>query len=210
MVRFSHSSAASDPDAQLMLQVRAGSEQAFNKLVERYEDRVCGIITHLMGGTAYSDDLTQDVFLRVYRARRSYVAGAKFSTWLFTIVNNVVSNARRGLARRREVNVDSDAAQNHRYADSVSHPYQSSAPRDSAPGHRAETQELALLVRGCVDRLVPRQRVAIQLCDLEGYSYSCVAKAIGTSPDAAKSLIHRGRLNLKEMLTVHVHNGNVL
>lgn len=102
MVRFSDTSAASDPDANLMLQVRAGSEEAFNELLRRYEDRVRGIITHLMGGTAYSDDLTQDVFLRVYRARRTYVVGAKFSTWLFTIVNNVVSNAGadwRGAAR---------------------------------------------------------------------------------------------------------------
>lgn len=205
MVRFSDSSAASDPDAQLMLQVRAGSEQAFNELVERYEDRVRGIITHLMGGSAYADDLTQDVFLRVYRARRSYVIGAKFSTWLFTIVNNVVLNARRGLARRHEISLDHDVAKSHRFAESFSQTRQ-----DSAPDHRAETTEVASLVRGCIDRLVPRQRAAIELCDIEGLSYSRVAKAIGTSPDAAKSLIHRGRLNLKQMLATHVLKGNVL
>jgi len=205
MVRFSNASAASDPDAQLMLQVRAGSEQAFNKLVERYEDRVRGIITHLMGGPAYADDLTQDVFLRVYRARRSYVIGAKFSTWLFTIVNNVVSNARRGLARRHEISFDHDADGSRRFADSFSQ-----ARHDLAPSHRAESTEVASLVRGCIDRLVPRQRTAIELCDIEGLSYSRVAKAIGTSPDAAKSLIHRGRLNLKQMLATHVIKGNVL
>jgi len=205
MVRFSESSAASDPDAQLMLQVRAGSEQAYNELVERYEDRVRGIIAHLMGGAGYADDLTQDVFLRVYRARRSYVVGAKFSTWLFTIVNHVVSNARRGLARRREISFDHDLSKNHRSADCFSLTRQ-----DSAPSHRAESAEVASLVRGCINRLVPRQRAAIELCDIEGFSYSRVAKAIGTSPDAAKSLIHRGRLNLKQMLATHVLKGNVL
>lgn len=73
-----------------------------------------------------------------------------------------------------------------------------------------EATEVAALVRGCIDRLVPRQRAAIELCDIEGLSYSRVAKAIGTSPDAAKSLIHRGRLNLKQMLATHVQKGNVL
>ncbi|MEO8496111.1 MAG: RNA polymerase sigma factor [Planctomycetota bacterium] len=205
MVRFSDSSAASDPDAQLMLQVRVGSEQAFNELVERYEDRVRGIITHLMGGIAYADDLTQDVFLRVYRARRTYVVGAKFSTWLFTIVKHVVSNARRDLACRREISFDQDIAGGHLSAESFSH-----TRRDAAPSHHAETAEVAGLVRGCINRLVPRQRAAIELCDIEGLSYSCVAEAIGTSPDAAKSLIHRGRLNLKQMLAIHVLKGNVL
>ncbi len=205
MVRFSDSSAADDPDAQLMLQVRAGSEEAFNELVERYEDRVRGIITHLMGGIAYADDLTQDVFLRVYRARSTYVVGAKFSTWLFTIVNHVVLNARRGLARRHEISFDHDAASGHRFAESMSR----NRP-DAAPSHNAETKEVASLVRGCINRLAPRQRVAVELCDIEGLSYSRVAKAIGTSPDAAKSLIHRGRLNLKQMLATHVLKGNVL
>lgn len=205
MVRFSDASAASDPDAQLMLQVRAGSEDAFNELVQRYEERVRGIVTHLMGGTAFSDDLTQDVFLRVYRARHSYVVGAKFSTWLFTIVNNVVSNARRGLARRREISFEQVAANSHLSAESFS-----TARGDATPSHRAESTEVVAVVRGCIDRLVTRQRTAIQLCDLEGLSYSRVAKAIGTSPDAAKSLIHRGRVNLKQMLTTHAQKGNVL
>lgn len=205
MVRFSDSSAASDPEANLMVQVRAGSEEAFNELVRRYEDRVRGIITHLMGGTAYSEDLTQDVFLRVYRARHSYVVEAKFSTWLFTIVNNVISNARRGLARRREVSFDHNFTKSHRFTQSFSVSVQ-----DAAPSRHAESTEVTSLVRGCINRLVPRQRTAIELCDIQGLSYSRVAKAIGTSPDAAKSLIHRGRLNLKQMLATHVQRGNVL
>jgi RNA polymerase sigma-70 factor (ECF subfamily) len=158
-----------------------------------------------MGGTAFSDDLTQDVFLRVYRARRTYVVGAKFSTWLFTIVNHVVSNARRGLARRHEISLDQQVSGSGRSAD-----FYPLARHDAAPSHLAETKEVASLVRGCINRLVPRQRAAIELCDIEGFSYSRVAKAIGTSPKAAKSLIHRGRLNLKEMLATHVIKGNVM
>lgn len=206
MVTFSHDSAAArDPDVQLMLQVRAGSQKAFETLLARYEERVRNVISYLMGGAAYSDDLTQDVFLRVYRARRTYVVGAKFSTWLFTIVNNVVSNARRTLARRHEVSFE----RNPVFRDN---PLETFAPayRDASPDVAAETSEVRQVVRDCIDRLADRQRAAVVLCDLDGLSYSGVAEAIGTSADAAKSLIHRGRSNLKQMLESHARRGNIL
>ena len=88
MVKFTPSStvaaARRDPDVRLMLKVKAGSHAAFEELVQRYQDRVRGIIAHLLGSSAHAEDLTQEVFLRVYRARRSYVVSAKFATWLFT------------------------------------------------------------------------------------------------------------------------------
>ena len=205
MVKFSLTSASRDPDAQLMLKVRAGSHEAFNALLDRYEDRVRGIIAHLMGGTAHAEDLTQEVFLRVFRARRSYVVGAKFSTWLFTIVNNVVLNARRTLARRKEVGIDYDAANRSNPLESFIAPHSNESPTRSV-----ELTETCELVRCCIGRLGDRQQAAVTLCDLEGKSYAGVAAAIGTSEDAAKSLIHRGRSNLKRMLESHVRRGNVL
>lgn len=209
MVTFSHESAASaaarDPDVQLMLQVRAGCQQAFEALLAKYEQRVQHVISYLMGGAAYSDDLTQEVFLRIYRARRTYVAGAKFSTWLFTIVNNVVSNARRTLARRHEVSFDRDSTFRDNPLESLA-----SARRDASPVSAAETTEVRQVVRACIERLAGRQQAAVVLCDLDGLSYSGVAAAIGTSEDAAKSLIHRGRSNLKQMLETHARRGNLL
>lgn len=209
MVTFSHDSTASaaarDPDVQLMLKVRAGCQEAFAKLLAKYEERVRGVVSYLMGGAAYSDDLTQEVFLRVYRARRSYVVGAKFSTWLFTIVNNVVSNARRSLARRREVYFDVDSSFRDNPLESLGR-----VSRDVSPVQAAETAEARELVRDCINRLGERQRAAVVLCDIDGLSYTGVADQIGTSPDAAKSLIHRGRSNLRRLLEADVHRGNVL
>jgi len=205
MVQFSESSAARDPDVQLMLQLRAGSHAAFEKLLARYENRVRGIITYLMGDARQADDLTQEVFLRVFRARKTYMVGAKFSTWLFTIVNNVVSNARRTLARRREVGMDRETG----YSDNHRDPLGPIAA-DTPPDWTVEQAEVRELVRLCINRLAERQRMAITLCDLDGMSYAGVAQKIGTSTDAAKSLIHRGRSNLKRMLESHVQRGNVL
>ena len=89
-----------DPDVRLMLRVRDDDAAAFEELMLRYQNRLVTVLEHLMGERTQAEDLAQDVFLRVYRSRKTYVAGSKFSTWLFTIANNVASNALRSLARR--------------------------------------------------------------------------------------------------------------
>ena len=94
-----------DPDVRLMLQVKGGDAAAFTELVMRYQNRLLTVLEHLVGNREQAEDLTQDVFLRVFRARERYTSEAKFSTWLFTIANNVASNALRSRSRRREVGV---------------------------------------------------------------------------------------------------------
>ena len=90
-----------DPDVRLMLQVRDGSAAAFEELVLRYQNRLLTVLEHLVNSREQAEDLAQEVFLRVFRARKRYEPAAKFSTWLFTIANNVASNARRSRAHRR-------------------------------------------------------------------------------------------------------------
>jgi len=208
MVRFTKTSsvnaALADPDVQLMLKVRAGDVAAFNELHQRYSDRIQGVITYLIGNSQSTEDLAQEVFLRVYRARHTYEVGAKFSTWLFTIVNNVVLNARRSLSRRREVNLAFDES------DGIHTDLWRREADVESPADVAEHKEMRHLILECVDRLGARQRTAVSLCDLKGLSYAGVAKQLGTTPDAAKSLIHRGRTNLREALEPHVRCGNVL
>ena len=84
-----------DPDVRLMLRVREGDPEAFAELVDRFQHRLLGILTHLVGRADEAEDLAQEVFLRVYRARADYHPQAKFSTWFFTIANNVALNALR-------------------------------------------------------------------------------------------------------------------
>ena len=89
---------ARDPDVRLMLQIRDDVPGAFEVLVERYQHRLVGVLTHLIGRVDEAEDLTQEVFLRIYRARKGYKPKAKFSTWLFTIANNLAMNHLRGRA----------------------------------------------------------------------------------------------------------------
>jgi RNA polymerase sigma-70 factor (ECF subfamily) len=208
MVRFPTDgclqAALQDPDVQLMLRLREGDRAAFDALYDRYASRVRAVITHLMGNNRQTEDLTQDVFLRLYRARKTYVVGAKFSTWLFTIVNNVVLNARRSLARRREVSGNVDTGQGETLLESGDFGMEL-----VTPDMLATRSELQSLVQAGVGQLADRQRRAVALCDFEGLCYADVAEALGTSPDAAKSLIHRGRTALRRILEPQVETGSL-
>lgn len=185
-----------DPDARLMVQVKQGDESAFEELVEKYQNRVLSVLYNAIGSHEEAEDLTQDVFLRVYRARHGYQPTAKFSTWIFTITNNLAMNARRKRKWRRTVTIEG---------------------RDSGPlGARPEEQlvqepgptasgqlqsgEVAEMVRKAVDKLDDRQKMAVLLSKFEDLGYADIANIMGTTPTAVKSLLSRARTNLREML----------
>ena len=94
---------ARDPDVRLMVQVRGDVAGAFETLVERYQNRLVGILFHLVGNREEAEDLCQEVFLRIYKARKGYRPRAKFSTWLFTIANNLALNHLRSKGRNPSV-----------------------------------------------------------------------------------------------------------
>src|SRR6516225_6797841 len=83
-----------------MLQVRNDEPGAFEELVERYQHRLVAVMNHLVGNAEEAEDLSQEVFLRVYRARKKYRPRSKFSTWLFTIANNLALNCLRSRQRK--------------------------------------------------------------------------------------------------------------
>ena len=89
-----------DPDIRLMLRVRDNEAGAFEELVELYQHRLVAVLHHLVGNAEEAEDLAQEVFLRVYRARHKYRPRAKFSTWLFTITNNLALNHLRARSRK--------------------------------------------------------------------------------------------------------------
>src|SRR6266516_1265267 len=89
-----------DPDIRLMLRVRDDDAQAFADLVELYQHRLVTVMHHLVCNNEEAEDLAQEVFLRVYRGRAKYHPKAKFSTWLFTIANNLALNVLRTRQRR--------------------------------------------------------------------------------------------------------------
>lgn len=190
-----------DPDAELMLRVRDGDRDAFETLVEAYYGRVVGIIEHLMGSRQQSEDLAQDVFLRVYRARENYRPESKFSTWLFVIVNNVVRNSRRSLARRREVHVGGYEPYRRLFLETANDSGPTAGPLDESM-----RGELRATVRDAIDDLNSRQQTAVLLYHFKGLSYAEVAESMDTTLCAAKALLHRARTSLRRQLNTYVNS----
>lgn len=185
-----------------MLRVRNGDEEAFSQLVARYQDRLVGIFANMLGGdVAAAEDLAQEVFLRVYRARNGYEPTAKFSTWVFRIANNLASNSRRTLGRRKEVQlqpVDSGPLgmnpQEKVLADKSS----------LLPTRQADKSELKQRVMEAMQGLNDRQRMAILLHKFEELSYADIGAALELSQEAVKSLLSRARDNLRTTLETYV------
>ncbi len=170
----------------------------------RYQDRVVTVLEHLTGHRQHAEDLAQEVFLRVYRARHSYTPSAKFSTWLFTIVNHVASNALRSNARRREHSLrlgGSDSTASYPV------PRQMQASSGQLPARQLDKAELRDVVRAALESLNERQRLAVLLCKFEGMSYADIAEAMQVTPTAVKSLLSRARANLRQMLEPYLVSG---
>jgi RNA polymerase sigma-70 factor (ECF subfamily) len=176
---------------------------AFEELVSRYQARLLNVMAHLMGSREQADDLAQEVFLRVFRARKNYKPGAKFTTWLFTIANNVASNARRSKARRREVNMATNEG------DTSSMSLEEMAKEASAlmPARQFDQGEMAEVVRLAMQTLNERQRMAVLLSKFEGMSYVEIGETMNLSLQATKSLLSRARENLRLILEPYMQDG---
>lgn len=192
-----------DPDVRLMLQVRDDDAAAFEELVLRYQGRLVTVLEHLVHGRELAEDLAQEVFLRVYRARKTYQPEAKFCTWLFTIANNVAKNAKRTLARRREVSVS--AKPNEENPAKLEN--MALAASGFMPARQLDKAERATMVRQAVASLDERQRLALMLSKFEGMSYEEISVAMEISVKAVKSLLFRARENVREKLEPYIHHG---
>lgn len=195
-----------DPDIRLMLRVRDDDPAAFAELVQRFQHRLITVLQHLVGDRQEAEDLAQEVFLRIYRHRKRYSPEAKFSTWLFTIANNLALNALRNRKRRPAQPLEMSES------GSLTHEPHSQSPdatsSSSFPVRRLHQEELAQVVRRALDTLNERQRLAIILNKYEDMNYADIARVMGLTTKAVKSLLSRARTKLREALQGYIDKGH--
>lgn len=175
-----------DPDIDLMLRFRAGDEACFEELVKKHTRAVLNLVHRYLPDRSMAEDVAQEVFVKVYRAREKYQPQAKFSTWLFRITVNHCLNEIR--SRRSQP------------ASGESLDKLVEEPLPGNPDDRLNQAELRAAVREAIDRLPENQRMAVILSRFHEMSYEEITEAMGMSLEAVKSLLFRARENLKESL----------
>ena len=200
---------STDPDVQLMMQVREGDAFAFEELMRRNQSRVNSILFNMVGNREQAEDLTQDVFLRVYKARDNYQPEARFSTWLYRIVHNIALNALRSKHHRPELLFSGASPQKGSPDQSDVFSFEDTLMEKSGlmPTRLLAKKELQGIVRKAIDSLGERQRLAILLHRFEGMNYPEIAEVMDLTPKAVKSLLCRARVNLQTVLRPYIEEG---
>ena len=195
-------SAAPDPDAALMLRVRQGDTQAFAELVDKYKQPVMNVAYRMLRDATEAEDLAQVVFVQVFKSAHRYQVSSKFSTWLFTIARNLCLNE---LRRRSRHPTDSLEARRTEQEGHSSPQFEDK--KTASPPERLLHGELEEKIEEALSGLPEHQRLAILLCRQGDLSYEDIARVLGCSVSATKSLIHRGRETLKQKLKPYLQSG---
>ena len=174
-----------EPEIEWMARIREGDMEALRLLVETHQARVIGTISKMLGSDAEAEDLAQQVFIRVWRSAPRYRPTAKFTTWLFRITRNLVFNE---LRRKRH------------FADQAEEIPEPTERGDKEPDRVLMGEELQLAIQDAINRLPDSQRMAIILRRYEEMAYEEIAKVMGTTVPAVKSILFRARAELRERL----------
>lgn len=181
-------------DEDLMARVAEDDERAFSELVMRFQGRVANLISRVLNDREATDDLAQEVFVRVFVHRRNYRRGSRFSTWLFTIAANLAKNEIRRRVRRR----------NWFSLDALQEMVQDNALvlADPAEGRESlmEREQLQEAMGRAIATVPEKYRLALVLRDIEGLAYEEIAQVLGIPGGTVRSRINRARSMLKRKL----------
>ena len=178
-------------DVRLMGLVADGDTAAFEALVERHQALVAGTVARMLGSNSDVEDITQQVFIRVWKSAGRYVARAKFTTWLLKITRNLVFNEMRRTKRHPHLPVQIDPeAEELPLKDETT----------ETPDATLLQAELQQAIESAIMQLPETQRMALVLRRYEDLSYDEIAEVLELSLPAVKSLLFRARTELRERL----------
>jgi RNA polymerase sigma-70 factor, ECF subfamily len=178
-------------DEQFISLAKSGDLNAFNTLIERYQNAVYSVCYRLMGDVPSADDMTQEAFILAYRKIDSY-HGGNFKAWLLRIATNRCYDELRKYQRQRTDYLEDLAPDNDDGA-----PLPSSAP---SPEQITQQNELQLAIQSCIGGLNADQRLVLVMCDVQGFSYQEIAETHQLNLGTVKSRLARARLAMRECL----------
>jgi RNA polymerase sigma-70 factor (ECF subfamily) len=175
-----------DSDAQMMLKVAAGDRKAFAVLFDRYHPSVARFAFRFVGDRERAEELTQDIFVKLYRNAKGYKPTAKFKTFLFRVASNHCLNE----VRRGEYRVEHTTTETEEDGGGL----ELAGGEGDRPDQALAGRELERAVGEALKGMSERERAAFTMCRFEGMAYRDIAEALEASEAAVKSLIHRATL----------------
>ncbi|MDO8580752.1 MAG: sigma-70 family RNA polymerase sigma factor [Candidatus Omnitrophota bacterium] len=188
-----------DPDVKLMLAFQQGDKAAFEALMRKFYPRVLNFIFRMIAQRDTAEDLTQEVFFRVYKSVERYRPQAQISTWVLTIARNLTLNE----LRRHQPAVSLDAPLMGEDGDMQR---QLTDPRSVGADEELIRQEKVEAIKEAIASLSENQRTAVLLRRYEEFSYEQIAQTMNLSVEAVKSLLSRAKENLKVNLRKYSKN----
>jgi RNA polymerase sigma-70 factor (ECF subfamily) len=182
-------------DVQLMLDVKAGDEQSFALLLHRYRTPLVNFLYRMVRNREQAEDLAQEVFIRVYRARADYVPSAKFTTWLFRIATNLALNSVRD-TRHQRMEVSLDAPITVDAEDGDERPLDVAEKNPNIEEHLVQEAQRDM-IRHAIEKLPEKQRAAVLLHKYQELDYGEISKILECSESALKSLLFRAYETLR-------------
>ncbi len=192
-------------DVQLMLDVKAGDEQSFELLLQRYRTPLVNFLFRMVRSREQAEDLAQEVFIRVYRAREEYVPSAKFTTWLFRIATNLALNSLRD-HRHQKLEMSIDAPLSADAEDGDERTFEIAEKRPTIEQEMV-AQARKQMIRHAIEKLPEKQRAAVLLHKYQELDYAEIAKILSCSESALKSLLFRAYESLRVELAPLVRQG---
>ncbi len=189
-------------EAQLITRSQRGDVAAFNQLVLHYQQAMYAVVYRMLGNADTAADVTQDAFLAAFRGINTYRGGSSFRAWLLRIGSNMACDHWRRVQRRPAESLEALTEDEETHAPSLLQALADTRPEGN-PEELLLTQELQQLIQRGLQQLPLEQRVAIVLCDVQGFSYEEVATSTQTNVGTVRSRIARGRARLRAYLQDH-------
>lgn len=181
-------------DQELVLRAQRGDKQAFNLLVEKYQRKLARLLSRFIRDPAEVEDVTQEAFIKAYRALPAFRGDSAFYTWLYRIGINTAKNYLMALGRRAPTSTEVEAEEAEGFEEGEQ-------LRDiNTPESVLMSNEIARTVNATIEQLPEELRTAIQMREIEGMSYEDIAKAMDCPIGTVRSRIFRAREAIAEQL----------
>lgn len=191
-----------EDEAQLISRSQQGDISAFNRLVLQYQQAVYNVALRMLGERESAADVTQETFMSALRAIQTFRAGSSFRAWLLRIASNQACDHWRRTHRHAQESLDSLTDEEEPHSNSILSTLIATGDQVN-PEESLLTHELQELIARGLQTLPLEQRIAVILCDVQGFSYDEIAQTTASTLGTVRSRIARGRVRLRDYLYQH-------